>query len=103
MSEIIFAYFEQLEDAQEAMHILRNNGYMATLDKIDRGVPNPDFSVSALMVGSLPRISHGIFGTGSVEGEKDGAYLLIPLEEAQEKDSAVDIIKQYDGIEITGS
>lgn len=101
MAEMIYAYFENLEDAQEAMVILRNNGYMPALDKVDRGVPNPELSVSALMVGFLPDLAHGIFGTGKIEEDKDGAYLLLPLEEDQNKDEALDIIKQYDGIELT--
>ncbi|MBS4030623.1 MAG: hypothetical protein KGZ63_04255 [Clostridiales bacterium] len=100
MGEMIFAYFEQLEDAQEAMRILRNNGYIAALDKIDRGSPDPELSVSALMVGFLPDLAHGLFGTGNREDEKDGAYILLPLEDDQNKEDAVDIIKQYDGIEL---
>ena len=100
MAETIVAYFEQLEDAQEAMRILRNNGYTTALDKIDWGTPNPELSVSALMVGFLPDLAHGIFGTGHREDERDGAYLLIPLEDDQNKEDAVDIIKQYDGIEL---
>lgn len=100
MGEMIVAYFEQLDDAREAMQILRNNGYMAALDKIDRGAPDPELSVSALMVGFLPDLAHGIFGAGHKGEEKDGAYLLLPLEGNQDKSEAVDIIKQYDGIEM---
>jgi hypothetical protein len=98
MAEMIVAYFEQLEDAQEAMRILRNNGYIAALDKVDRGAPDPELSVSALMVGFLPDLAHGIFGTSHREDEKDGAYLLLPLEDMHNKEDSVDIIKQYDGI-----
>lgn len=97
---MIYAYFEQLEDAQEALHILRNNGYIATLDKIDRDGPDPELSVSALMVGFLPDLAHGIFGTGNREDERDGAYILLSLEVEQSREDAVDIIKQYDGIEV---
>ena len=60
----IVAYFDMIDDAKEAMGALRQAGFSASLDRIDRGTPDPNLSVSALMVGFLPNLAHGIFGDG---------------------------------------
>jgi hypothetical protein len=95
------AYFDMIDDAKEAITALRKAGFSTTLDKIDRGTPDPNLSVSALMVGFLPNLAHGIFGAGHREEEranKDGAYLLILVDHKHSEEEVHKIIANYDGI-----
>lgn len=87
-AKTFLAYFEKTEDAREAMRFLRQNGYTVTLDMVDGNFPDPDLSVSALMVGILPDFAH-IFSdavNNFARHEQQGAYLLVVAEEARHKD-----------------
>jgi hypothetical protein len=100
MYEVLIAYFEELEKARTAMSELHHNGYSVTLDKIERGMPDPDYSVSALMVGVLPDLANGIFGDG-YRGDSpplgDGAYLMILLDAHQSEKEAGETVLRFGG------
>lgn len=100
MSEHIFlAYFESVDDARDVMFELRRKGYITSLDKIESELPDPDLSVSALMVGFLPDLAHGIFRGGGVydEGKKDGAYIMVVVDDQQSMNEVRTIIEEHGG------
>jgi hypothetical protein len=96
----ITAYFDDIDQARSAQEELRNKGYFAVLDKIEGGLPDPDMSVSALMVGFLPDLAHGIFSDGKHHAhfsDRDRAYLMVLAEPFQDPDVAERIIAAFGG------
>jgi hypothetical protein len=94
----ITAYFTSRENAAKAMKALRSKGYVTSLDVPDTDLPDPDLSVNALMIGFLPDVAHGIFGSDNAEREnKDSAYLLVITDEEHSEEEATEIIKKYGG------
>lgn len=96
--QTITALFESHEDAGKAMKELRRKGFVVSLDVPGRNLPDPDLSVNALMVGFLPDIAHGIFGSDNAENEgKLSAYLFILVDNTHKKEEAGEIIKKHNG------
>ena len=97
-TQLVVAFFSVTEDARDAIEDLRRRGYVTSLDQVEDDLPDPDLSVSALMVGFLPDLSHGIFGSDNYkEKKKKGAYLLVMVDQHQSKQEAEDIIAKYGG------
>ena len=95
VAESIYAYFNTVDDAKDAMQQLREKGYIASIEENDQGAPNPDLSVSNLMVGFLPNFAHALFQTNWLDTE--GAYLFVGLNEHQNKQEVLKTIEQFDG------
>lgn len=102
MRRYILAYFFAVADAEKTAAALLEKGYEVKLDRIEGRVPDPEFSVSELMVGFLPDLAHGIFGrtrpeSDSSEERNKGAFLLVLTDEKHNSQEARDIIEKFGG------
>ena len=95
VDKTLYAFFNTVDDAKDAMRQLRDNGYIASIEKADLGAPNPDLSVSSLMVGFLPNMAHALFPTRWLDSE--GAYLFVGLNEQQDKLKVLEIVEEFGG------
>ncbi|MCW3490870.1 hypothetical protein [Dethiobacter alkaliphilus] len=95
VAKSIYAFFNDDEDARQAMHELRNRGYISSIQKADQGSPNPDMSVSSLMVGFLPNMTRALFQSRYTD--REGVYLFVGLNEHQGEVEVYDVIEQFDG------
>jgi hypothetical protein len=96
----ILAYFPVMKDAQTAAEALRQEGYPVKIDPVESDLPDSDYSVSNLMVGFLPDLSYGIFGSGSSKrNEGDGVFLFVVVDDPQERLLVAEIINRYGGKE----
>ena len=93
------AHFEELKSARAAMSALREKGFTVHLDRDEERLPNPDFSVSAMMVGFLPNLAHGIFGTNYEKEkiEKYDAHLIISVGDEKGQQQAKSTIDEFGG------
>jgi hypothetical protein len=100
MTLSILAYFPVMADARTAAEALRQKGYPVKMDPLESDLPDSDYSVSELMVGFLPDLSHGIFGSGSSKiNEGDGALLFVVVDDPWERLHVMEIITRYGGLE----
>jgi hypothetical protein len=97
----MLAYFHSFKQADAAAKALNESGFPSFVDKVKKDLPNPDFSVSELMVGFLPDLAHGIFGSGRKAGDEkekeDGAFLLIIEEEQAKEGELRELLRQFGG------
>lgn len=98
MTLSVLAYFPVMADAQTTAEALRQKGYQVKIDPVESDLPDSDYSVSELMVGFLPDLSRGIFGSGrSEENKRDGALLFVVVNDPQERSHVVETINTYGG------
>ena len=105
MTHNVLAYFKTIEEAKTAAGIIGERGFPSMVDRVRKDLPDPDLSVSELMVGFLPDLAHGIFGSGRgkrVESKEEGAFLLVILEEPGRKDELKRLLRQQ-GAELVGN
>lgn len=97
--KLTLAQFEELKSARAAMSVLREKGFTVHLDRNEERLPDPDFSVSAMMVGFLPDLAHGIFGTNDkkVKIDKADAHLIISVSDEHGQQLAKSIIDEFGG------
>ncbi|NLM51460.1 MAG: hypothetical protein GX197_01350 [Firmicutes bacterium] len=95
MAKTFLTYFAQADGAKAAKQRLQGEIFVVALKEYAADLPDPNLSVSALMVGSMPNLAHGIFGT-EASGQK-GAYLLIVLDEDGHEALIEQVTKQYGG------
>lgn len=94
-AQTFLAYFTHEKGALAAEKILREKIYIVATKKYEAQAPDPDLSVSALMVGFLPNLAHGLYGTeGSFHA---GMYLLIVVDETGHHSELDDIIRRCGG------
>lgn len=95
---IIVAEFAAVKGAKEAVSELRKKGFMATLDLAGGDLPDPDRSVSALMVGFLPDLAHGLFANDAENHDKQiNAYLVAVVDEHDDQEYLGNIVSRYGG------
>jgi hypothetical protein len=104
MTHNVLAYFNSLEEAKKAADIIGARGFPSLVERINKDVPDPNLSVSELMIGFLPDLAHGIFGSGREKSEKsnEGAFILVIMEEPDRKEELKQLLKQH-GANLVGN
>ncbi|NLP37910.1 MAG: hypothetical protein GX357_09680 [Firmicutes bacterium] len=95
MAKTFLTYFDNGNAAQEVKRRLQTEIFVVAVKQYATDMPDSNLSVSALMVGSMPNLAQGIFGTGAT-GQK-GAYLLIVLDEDGHEETIKKMTEQYGG------
>ncbi|MDW7651209.1 MAG: hypothetical protein SCK29_00395 [Bacillota bacterium] len=98
--KLMLFHFDEMKPAREAKTKLREKGITVHLERDENGMPDPDFSVSALMVGFLPDLSHGIFGTDNEKddgSEVNGAHILAVIKNGDDEQNVKNIVSEFGG------
>jgi hypothetical protein len=104
MTHNVLAYFTSMEEAKKAADLIGARGFPSLVDRVNKDVPDPDLSVSELMIGFLPDLAHGIFGSGREKKDEsgEGAFLLVILEEPGRKNELIQLLRQH-GADLVGN
>ncbi len=97
MTANILAYFHSATKAEDTARVLAAKGVPCLVDKVKKEYPNPDTSVSELMVGFLPDLAHGIFETGREQGKngEESAFLLVLPEGNENTEELKSLLRRY--------
>ncbi len=97
MTTNILAYFHSTTKAEDTARALAAKGVPCLVDTVKKGFPDPGTSVSELMVGFLPDLAHGIFGTGREQekGGEESAFLLVLTEENENTEELKSLLRRY--------
>ncbi|MCR3923432.1 MAG: hypothetical protein NUK65_13110, partial [Firmicutes bacterium] len=97
MTKTFLAYFQGANDANEAKQILQEKIFTVATKSYDAQLEDPNLSASSLMVGYLPNLAHGIFGTTDVVATNSGAYLLTVVDEDGHEEEVKQILQEFNG------
>lgn len=95
MAKTFLLYFDDAASAKTVRQRLESEIFVVAVKEYAADAPDPGLSVSALMVGSMPNLTQGIFGAGNAE--EKGAYLLIVLDEDGHDEFIAGIAAEYNG------
>ena len=95
-AKTFLAYFYDDNAAETALRSLQEKIFVVALKKYEAQLPDPDVSISSLMVGVLPDVAQGIFGVD--ENGENGAYLLIIVDECGHEDEIKSIVERFGGM-----
>ncbi|HZK23872.1 MAG TPA: hypothetical protein VFC74_00620 [Oscillospiraceae bacterium] len=98
-AQTTLAYFTNFADASAVKNDLENRIYTIAVKSYAAELPDPELNVSSLMVGFVPDLAHGIFGTNGrvAPTQESGAYLTIIVDEAGHENEIKKITDAHGG------